>query len=405
MQASVNEKQLQWIPPLLILYNFCANLANDIYLPSLPKLEHLFQTSSSMLQLTMTSWFAGVAIPQLIFGPLSDRFGRRPVLFAGGVCFLISSAICALATNVSTLIIARFFQGVGVCSLNVATFAILIDLYNYQSRTKIMNKINMVGTMAPLIGPVLGGYVLAFFGWRINFVIIFVMGCISILGLWFKLPESNLYLNPQAVNMRNMVHNYLQLIISKGFLKHLLPYCLILGGLIVYLTAAPFIIIEKLKISTTNFGYTQLPIFTTYILGSIYLGRVKDDAAIKKMLVLGVILVFLAGVMLLASSYLFAPNLILFIVPMMVYSLGSSFCGSPLVNEVMSSATAAKGSAAAFLGFGMAMSCMLSSLCLGLVYNGTVLMIALLIFFIAFLAASIYFMGYQAVTIDQEVTE
>lgn len=391
---------LFWVPPLLILYNFCANLANDIYLPSMPTLTHSFMTTSNMLQLTMTVWFAGVAIPQLFFGPLTDRFGRRPILLWGGVCFLISTLICASATNIFTLITARFFQGVGVCSLNVATFSILIDLYNYQLRTKIMNKISLVGTMAPLVGPVLGGYILIYFGWRTNFIIIFIMGLISVVGLWIKLPESNLNLNPQAINIKNISLNYFELLMSKGFLKNLIPYCLILGGLIIYLTAAPFIIIEKLKVPAHLFGFTQLPIFIAFGIGAIYLGSVKDDETIRKLLVRGLFLVFIGGASMFFSSYFIADHLIIFILPMIVYAFGASLCGPPLVNEVMSSATAAKGAAAAFLGFGMALSCMLSSLCLGLVYNGTMILVATLIFFIVMIAIGIYFFRIDSIVVE-----
>jgi DHA1 family bicyclomycin/chloramphenicol resistance-like MFS transporter len=189
---------------------------------------------------------------------------------------------------------------------------------------------------------------------------------------------------------------------NRGFLRNLIPYCLILGGLIVYLTSAPFIIIEKLKIPPHLFGFTQLPIFSAYILGSIYLGRTKDEKMIKKLLVRGITLVFLAGALMLMPSYLIKNNLFLFIIPMVIYALGFSFCAAPLVNEVMSAATSTKGSAAAFLGFGMAMSCMLSSLLLGMIYNGTILSIASLMFFISAIASSIYFLRSDTVSIQSE---
>lgn len=399
---SDNIKYFAWIPPLLIIYNFCANLANDIYLPSMPRLTHVFSTSSATLQLTMSAWFAGVALPQLIFGPLTDRVGRRPVLFGGGLCFLIATAICAAATNVWVLIVARFFQGIGVCSLNVTTFGILIDLYNYKNRTTIMNKINLFGTLAPLVGPIIGGYILTWCNWRVNFVVIFLMGLISLLGLWCKLPESNLYLNPHALHIKNIYKNYFLLIQNKAFIRHLLPYCLMLGGLIVYLTSAPFIIIEKLKVPPQYFGYTQLPVFSAYILGSIYLDTLKDDLMIKKVMIRGVVLVFLGGLLMIIPSYFIKNNLLFFIMPMVFYTLGFSFCSSPLVNEVMSATTSTKGSAAAFLGFGMAVSCMLSSLLLGLVYNGTIISIATLLFGITAIAAGIYFLHSDNLSVQSE---
>lgn len=390
---------MAWIPLLLIVYNFGANLANDIYLPSMPELAITFSTSSNVLQLTMTVWFAGVALPQLFFGPLTDYYGRRPILFMGGFCFLTSTLICAAATNVWVLIVARFFQGVGVCSLNVSCFSILSDLYDHKTRTRIMNKISLFGTLAPLIGPVIGGYILAYIGWRSNFIVVFLIGMVSLLGLFFKLPESNVHLNRYALKPKNIFRNYVRLVKNKHFLKHLIPYCLILGGLVAYLTSAPFIIITNLRVPPQWFGYTQMPIFIAYILGSLYLNSINDEESIKKLLIRGIQLVFIAGVMLLSTIYFFGSHLLFFILPMVLFAFGFSLCASPLTSEVMSCSPVAKGSTAAFLGFSMAVSCMLASLLLGIIYDGTILSIAILLFLITTIAAITYFI--QPISIIQ----
>ncbi|MDR3492129.1 MAG: multidrug effflux MFS transporter [Gammaproteobacteria bacterium] len=379
-----------WIPVLLIIYNFAANLANDIYLPSLPLLVKMFSTTDATLQFTMTAWFAGVAIPQLFLGPLTDKIGRRPILFGGGICFLISTLACASANNVWVLIVARFFQGVGVCSLNVTTFSILIDLYEYKYRVQVMNKISICGTASPLLGPIIGGYILTLFGWRYNFLVIFLLGLISLTGLWFKLPESNLFLNVHAMNYRYICKNYYLILTTKSFVKHLLPYCLLLGGLIVYLTAAPFIIISQLKFSPQYFGYTQLPVFASYILGGIYVSYLTEETQLKNILKIGIKLVFISGIILLLCCTFYTNSIYAFILPMMLYALGFSFCTSTLVTEVMSLGGEMRGYSSALLGFGMAVSCVLASGTLGLLYNGAMVSVALLIFVISGLAFLIY---------------
>lgn len=375
---------------LLILYNFSANLSNDIYLPSMPQLATFFKTDANTLQFTMTVWFLGVAMPQLFFGPLTDRFGRRPVLLGGGICFLIATFICLIANHIGMLIVGRFFQGVGVCSLNVTTFSILVDLFDYKKRNQVMNKISLFGTLAPLVGPVIGGYVSILFGWRFNFLIVLVLSMAGIIGLFFKLPESNLYLNPHALHVRNMVKNYYLLLKTPGFFPNLMTYCLLLGGLVAYLTAAPFIIITQLKIHTESFGFTQLPVFSAYVLGSIFLNRAKDEESIKKILNKGIYCSLLGSAFLLICSFLFGNHLFYFITAMTIYAFGLSLCSSPLVNEVMSSAIVSKGSAAAVLGCGMALSCAFSSMFLSLIYDGTVFSLATLLFMNAFLSMCCY---------------
>lgn len=390
-----NEKNLAHIALLLIIYNFCTNLSNDIYLPSLPTLMDVFATYPNIIQLTMTAWYAGVAIPQLFFGPLTDRFGRRPILFGGGLCFLIASIGCAFAPNVSILLLSRFFQGVGVCSWNVASYAILADLYHSHLRTRIINKLGMVGTLAPLVGPLIGSYMLIYAGWRSNFIIIFLMALFCLIGLWKKLPESNPYFNTEALYIKNIYKNYFLLLKENGFLQHLIPYCLILSSIVAYLTAAPFIIIDELKINAQYFGYTQLSIFGAYIIGALILGKQKNSEKFAIYLKVGLIIIVVASFAMFLLSHLFQDHLLIFIIPMTIYTFGSSFCASPLISEVMSTQITSKGSAAAFLGFGMALSCVLSSSLLGFFYNGTISSIAGLLFLLTTLAASL-FIGFSS---------
>lgn len=373
----------------IIFYNFCANLSNDIYLPSLPTLMEVFNTTPNMTQLTMAAWYAGVALPQLIFGPLSDSFGRRPILFGGGLCFLLGSLACAFAPNITILILARFIQGIGVSSLNVSSFAILADLYQSEKRIKIITKIGVVGTLAPLIGPVIGGYMLVYAGWRSNFLIIFLMALFCLLGLWQTCSESNSYLDRAPLSIKNIYKNYLSLLKENGFLKHLIPYCLILSCIVAYLTAAPFIIINQLQIDPRYFGYTQFSVFSAYIIGAIILGKQKNSETIKKFLWMGMKIILLSSFMMLILSHLFQDHLFILIIPMTIFTFGSSLCGSPLISEVISSQMTS-GLRAAFLGFGMAVSCMLSSSLVGLFYTGAISSLANLIFLLTTIAAVIY---------------
>lgn len=383
-------KHLAWVTIFLILYNFCANLSNDIYLPCLPELVTRFDSTSSMLRLTMTAWFAGVALPQLFLGPMCDRYGRRPILLIGGMCFISATMICMLANNVEMLIIGRFLQGLGVCSLNVTSYAILMDLYPYHARIKIMNRMSMVGTLAPLIGPVLGGYILIYLGWRANFMAILILGLFSVLGLAKCFTESQTELNQQALKVRHVFGNYAQLLRNKIYLNHVITFALLLGGLVAYLTAAPFIIIKKLHIAPEYFGYTQLPIFALYILGALFVNRQTDEQTMRKTLNFGVKLLTLGSFLMIVLGIFFINTLWILILPMMLYVFGFSLCGSPLIAEAMSSVRVNNGMASAFLGFCMAISCTLSCLVLEVFYNGTSLSLGILLFVLSMIGLRFY---------------
>jgi Bcr/CflA subfamily drug resistance transporter len=368
-----------WIPFLIIAYNFLANLSNDIYLPSLPKMTHIFHTSSSTMQLTMTSWFAGVAAPQLFLGPLTDKIGRRPVIIYGGVCFLIATLLCIFSPDPGILILGRFLQGVGVCSLNVTSYSILTDLYSYHQRSKVINLLAIFGTIAPLIGPILGGYIFQLFGWQANFIFIFFLVLFCVLGLIFKLPESNLSPNYYALNIKNICMSYHAILVDKNFLKFLIPYCLLLAGLVAYNTGASFIIIDKFKIPPDLFGYILFPISFSYLLGVFCIHYTGSRFSIHQLIYFGLVCVCFSTILMFVINIIFTNTLLTFVSPMVIYALGFSLCSSALINEIMSLATANKGATAALLGFCMAMGCVSSNTLLSITYDGTVISIANLI--------------------------
>jgi DHA1 family bicyclomycin/chloramphenicol resistance-like MFS transporter len=158
----------------------------------------------------------------------------------------------------------------------------------------------------------------------------------------------------------------------------------------VYLTAAPFIIINKLHVSAAHFGYTQLPIFGTYILGAYCLGRVQDDLHIKQLIKVGIGLVLAASACMLLAGLIFGNHLISFILPMTIYTFGFSLCSSSLTAEVMDVGANSKGLTAAFLGFGMAVACVIGNALLSLVYNGTIYSVAGLLFVMTLIAGSFF---------------
>lgn len=380
-----------WTVGLLVLYNFCANLANDIYLPSMPYMTTIFNVSSSTMQLTMMSWFAGIAMPQLIFGPLSDKIGRRPLILYGGLCFLSATFFCMLATNVWTLMIGRFFQGIGVSTLNVTSYSIVTDLYDYKSRGKYINLITTFGSMAPLFGPIIGGYIFTWFGWQANFMFVFILGLACIIGLVFKLPESNLSLNVNALHSKHIFRNYRLLIQNHAFVQSLLPYCLILGGLVAYLTAAPFIIINKFKISPELFGFYQLPVFFSYTFGTFYMSWKSGHIQTSRWITIGLIIALVGSLILFLLNLIDHNNVLFFITPMIVYAIGASLCTGQLINEAMTTATIGKGSASAFVGFSAALGCVFSNLLLSLLYDGRIFTVSSLIILFSLSAIVVYF--------------
>ena len=166
-------------------------LSTDLYLPSLPTLVTVFNASISEVQLTLSVFLFGFAGCQLIYGPLSDRFGRKPVLLGGLSIFVVASAACALATSIDMLIALRLMQAIGGCSAGVVSRAIVRDLFERQQAARMLAYSGALMGLAPAVAPLIGAYILVWIGWEANFFIVALWGGALIVIVSLSLSESN----------------------------------------------------------------------------------------------------------------------------------------------------------------------------------------------------------------------
>lgn len=385
----VVKKQLRgnnqwWVPALFILYNVAANLSNDIYLPSMPTLNTVFATSVHKIQLTMTAWYLGVALPLVLFGYLSDHYGRKPLLFGGGLCFMAASLLCACASTIDMFIAGRFFQGVGVCSVNVSTFSIVPDLYDTKKRIKMMTYLNMAGYLSPIVGPTLGAHVLDAMGWRVNFFIVFLLVLHSMVGLWWCLPETHPTAAPRVpFSLPKMLTPYFTQMKNPALWFNLVILSAASCGLVVYLTASPFSIIHQMHYQPRHYGWVQLCIFLTGASGAFLLNhRIShgpaDKAAQTRLIYVGLLLMTWAILLLLINALFFQDRLLALMIPMMFYTFGLGFCSSLLISEIMSLTQGKQGVGAALVGFTSAASGAFASFLVTQFYQDSLLSIALI---------------------------
>lgn len=383
-------KNLFWFPVFLFIYSFTGNVSNDIYMPSMPSLVQVFNTNAHWIQMTLALWFLGDAVPQLLMGPLADRYGRRFLLFTGGLIFLLSTLICAISVHIGHFLVARFFQGVGVCSLTVVGFLVLHELFTGHQCVSKLSLLSICNSAAPLLGPLIGGYIFLWLGWRVNFYIVLILGLIGLVGLWWFLPESKTQLNYDALHPRILLNNYRNLLKNVRFTRHLLAYGLFFGGIIAYLSGAPFVIIEQLKIPAQYFGITQLAVFGAFMATSILVGRLVQRYQSHRIILLGARLSVLASILMLIVSFCFPHNLYGFVGSMMLYAAGFGLSGSPLTKETLAANPQAGGFSAAMLGFSMTGFSSLGSAIVSLVYNQTIASIAAVILVMSLAALLLY---------------
>jgi DHA1 family bicyclomycin/chloramphenicol resistance-like MFS transporter len=369
-------------PLFVVLYNLAGNLSNDIYLPTLPIIGGEFHTSNFFVQFSMTIWFIGVAVPQIYFGLIAERFGSRPLMLWGGVIFLLGTMCCLKAPNIQVLLLGRFLQGVGVSSLNIATYATVRSHHYHETNTmRFLSWVNMAGSIAPLIGPILGSYLYRQFGWRSTFSFVLVFGFFALGGLYFFLVESYEFGEKRhmRINWQSSWLYYKQIISNKRLWRLTFTYTCFLGAVVAYLTTAPLVICNYFNIPVEYFGLTQILPSALYLAGGLTVNQFVDKYKPEQLIHIGFVILLVSGLWFIAItifedllsiySYLLAISCFLF---------GFAFVGSPLMSRALGSSPH-KGVSAAVLGVSMASMASLGSLAAAIFYEGKFAAITLIL--------------------------
>ncbi len=231
-------------------------LATDMYLPAFESIRSELQTSESMIGLTLTVFLLGMAIGQLVFGPLSDKMGRIPVLISGLVLFLIGTTLCYFSQNIETLLIARFIQALGACSATVIWQAVVIDRYEGKAAQRLFASIMPLVALSPAIAPLLGAGIESLWGWRAIFISLIVFGLLLIV-FTSKETESAPKIQSNAPFLPRLFSDYKDLLSSKVFFANMLIFSGCSTAFFAWLTGSPFIM--------SNMGYTGADIGLSFV--------------------------------------------------------------------------------------------------------------------------------------------
>jgi DHA1 family bicyclomycin/chloramphenicol resistance-like MFS transporter len=231
-----------------------APMAIDMYLPGLPSLAAGLHVAPNAAQATVAAFLAGLALGQLYYGPASDRLGRRGPLIAGGVLFTVASVVCALAPNLTVLIIARFVQAVGGSAGTVIARAVVRDRYDHRNAARVLSLLMLVMGLAPIIAPLAGGTLVAHFGWRAIFWILTGFGVIMTLATIFKLEESRSAETAAHALGEHPLRAYLALVRMPALVGYMLASGLNAAALFAYISAAPGLVITTYGFPPERFG-------------------------------------------------------------------------------------------------------------------------------------------------------
>jgi DHA1 family bicyclomycin/chloramphenicol resistance-like MFS transporter len=285
---------------LLALVTACLALqplSTDVYLASLPHLVDYFDVSRAAVQQTLSLFVIGFAAAQIVIGPLSDRYGRRPVLLAGLVLYVTASIICAAAGSILTLIVGRILQAIGCCTSVVIARAVVSDAYAQEDGARILARASSFMALVPLLGPIVGAWLQVSFGWRASFVLFTVVGLTIAALAWRRLHETHSRRDNNALRMSALIHAHRQILRAPAFWAYTLPGALSYASIFVFISGTSFALINVLDMPTQHFGYAWSVSVSGYLAGTMICRRLLGAWGIARTVSFGTTVAAVAGVL------------------------------------------------------------------------------------------------------------
>lgn len=334
---------------LLTLITFSGTLAMHIFVPALPAAAHDLGASVAAMQLTLSLYITGLAVGQLAYGPLSDRFGRRPVLMAGLVLYTTGGLAAAFVPDVHSLIVARLLQALGGCAGMVIGRAIVRDTALPQAAARRLALMNLMVAIGPGAAPLIGGALAATLGWRSIFFALALLGVANLLFSWWLLPESRAAAT--AGNGSSLVRNYGRLLVSPTCVGYAIGGGCATTSMYAFIGASPFIFAHELHRPAYEVGLYPALVLSGVWLGSVVATRLIPRLPIDRLAVWANMASVLASCAFLAAVLSGHLTVLLAIVPMFFFGMGAGVASPAAVTQAISVDPEVIGSASGLYGF------------------------------------------------------
>ena len=276
-------------------------LAIDMSLPALPALSAEFDASPERVQLTLSLFIIGYACGQIFHGPLSDRFGRKPILIAGLVIYVAAAIVCALSRSIGLLILARLVMGFGGCVGPVLARAVVRDHYGGPHAAQMFSSLTAVFALAPLVAPTVGGWLLVHFSWRAIFVVLALFAGTLFVVIVFGFTESLTTPDADALRLGRLVRNYQTFLASRICFGYALLNGLCWSGIFAFLSASPFVFITVYGVAPEHYGYYFAVLAVALVIGALSNKRLLRRHAHERVLRWGLMATVAGGVAVLAA--------------------------------------------------------------------------------------------------------
>ncbi len=232
-----------------------APLATDMYLASFPQLAQSLHTDIGKVSLGLSIYFFGLSVGQLLYGPLIDRFGRKPPLLIGILLFTLSSVLIIVAASIQAFLVLRLLQAVGGCAGMVVSRAMISDLLEEREAARFFSLMMVISGIGPIVAPILGGYLLSFAGWQAIFLFLTLLGGACFVATQRMIPETLPQEAKQPLAPKNILQIFGQLLVRRVFMVPTLLGAAVLGGIFAFISGAPFVYMQLYNVSSQHFGW------------------------------------------------------------------------------------------------------------------------------------------------------
>lgn len=326
-------------------------LSTDLYLPSMPDIAARLSASAAQVQLTISVYLIGFAVGQIVYGPVSDRHGRRPVLIAAMILFTAASLLCVFATSIEMLIASRFLQALGGSGGIVLARAVVRDLYSGSRAGREMSVIGAVMALAPVVAPMIGGVVQYFFGWRGVFVILVMTGAVIGLAVWFLLPETIRQRSAERISFASIWTSYRIVARNSVYWAYLTMSTTIYAGLFAWLSGAAFVLQNLYGLSPFHFGFVFAVGSCGFLVGSFIAARIVGRVGLNGVLGIGGCCAALGGLAMVASVAIGLPSSLSIMLPVSLYLSGLGMVLPQSIAGALTPFPERAGAASSLFGF------------------------------------------------------
>ncbi len=393
----MTKKRYYFLVVLLGALTTIAPFSIDMYLPGFTAIAKDLNTTVAEVALTLSGFFVGISLGQLLYGPLMDRFGRKRPLTIALVLYIIATLGCAVATTLDMLVAMRFIQAIGACAATVAANAMVRDLFPVEDNAKVFSMLMLILGVSPIIAPTAGSYITSTLGWQAVFIILAVITTIILITIYIALPESSKPDPGYSLKPAAIIRSYLAVFKDPIFYTYTFTGAVAFSGLFAFLSGSPYLYMELFKLSDREYGLAFALLAGGLILASqinrVLLKRYRTEqiitTALISMSITGILLIFTT-----ANGWITLPVMLL------LQFIYLSCLGYILPNSsarAMSPFTKGAGSASALMGalqmgIGAGVSIVLS-----LIQNGTAMPMVIVMAVSALLALLILLVGHRVI--------